>query len=107
MDLILTGGKVITMDSGNRFAEAVAIEDGKIRAVGSNAEISEMAGPDTKVEHLSGRTLLPGFVDPHNHFSLTSFGPVSVDCSAPPLGNMQGLELIFDSFLVKSIFLQY
>ena len=91
MNLILTGGKVITMDSGNRLAEAVAIENGKIRAVGSNAEILEMTGTDTIIEHLSGRTLLPGFIDPHNHFSLTSFQPVSVDCSVPPLGDVQGV----------------
>ena len=51
IDLILTGGKVITMDSGNRLAEAVAIENGKIRAVGSNAEILEKTGTDTKIEH--------------------------------------------------------
>ena len=91
IDLILTGGKVITMDSGNRLAEAVAIENGKIRAVGSNAEILEKTGTDTKIEHLSGRTLLPGFIDPHNHFSLTSFQPASVDCSVPPLRDVQGV----------------
>ena len=64
IDLILTGGKVITMDSGNRLAEAVAIENGKIRAVGSNAEILEKTGTDTKIEHLSGRTLLPEIAGP-------------------------------------------
>ena len=84
MDLVLTGGNVLTMDGRNSRAEAVAVRDGRLRAVGASAEIAKLAGPDTRVVHLNGRTLLPGFVDPHNHFSLTTFQPVSVDCSVPP-----------------------
>ena len=79
------------MDGQNRRAEAVAVERGKIAAVGTNAEVSKLAGPDTKVVHLTGRTLIPGFIDPHNHFSLTTFQPVSVDCSVPPLNSIKGI----------------
>ena len=46
--------------------------------------MAKLTGQDTKVVHLAGRTLLPGFIDPHNHFSITTLEPVAVDCSAPP-----------------------
>ena len=84
MDLVLLGGNVLTMDDGDRRAEAVAVRGRKLEAVGSNAEVSKLVGPDTEVVHLAGRTVIPGFVDPHNHFSFTTFQPVSVDCSVPP-----------------------
>ena len=83
MDMVLTGGNVLTIDKNNTRAEAVAIKDGKLAAVGSAAEVSRLVGEDTRVVNLAGRTLIPGFVDPHNHFSFTTFQPVSVDCSAP------------------------
>lgn len=84
MDLVLMGGNVLTMDALNRWAEAVAVQGGHIAAVGASAEIAKYIGPETTVVHLAGRTLLPGFIDPHNHFSLTTFEPVSVDCRVPP-----------------------
>ena len=84
MDLIITGANVLTMDRRDRRAEAVAVRDGKVAAVGTSAEVSELTGPDAEVFDAAGRTVVPGFVDPHNHFSLTTFQPVSVDCSAPP-----------------------
>jgi predicted amidohydrolase YtcJ len=84
MDLVLMGGSVLTMNPHQPRAEAVAVEEGKIAAVGANAEIAPDIGPETTVVHLAGRTLLPGFIDPHNHFSLTTFEPMSVDCRVPP-----------------------
>ena len=84
MDLVLLGGNVLTMKDGDRRAEALAVRGGVLETVGSNAEVSKLVGPDTDVVHLAGRTVIPGFVDPHNHFSITTFQPVSVDCSVPP-----------------------
>ena len=84
MDLVLTGGTVHTMDRNDRTAEAVGVENGKITAVGTGEELARTVGPDTKVVQLAGRTLIPGFIDGHNHFSFTAFQPVSVDCSVPP-----------------------
>ena len=54
--------------------------------VGSNAEILEKTGTDTKIEHLSGFYL----ADPHNHFSLTSF-QLRLSSSVPPLQGLQGV----------------
>jgi predicted amidohydrolase YtcJ len=91
MDMIITGGTVLTMDPQGRRAEALAVRDGKIAAVGFATEIGAMAGPSTRVVSLNGRTLTPGFIDPHNHFSMTTFEPVSVDCRMPPLDGIQGV----------------
>ncbi len=85
MDLVIMGGNVLTMDSQNSRVEAVAVDEGKIAAVGNNTELSKLVGETTEVVHLAGRrTLLPGFIDPHNHFSINSLEPVAVDCSVPP-----------------------
>ena len=91
MDLVLLGGNVLTMDGKDSRTEAVAVNGGKLEVVGSNAEVSRLVGPDTEVVHLAGRTVIPGFVDPHNHFSLTTFQPVSVNCSVPPHNSLQGV----------------
>jgi predicted amidohydrolase YtcJ len=66
-DLILTNGRIYTVDAGDRWVEAVAISGGRIVAVGSAAEIGGLKGPETRVEDLGGRMAMPGFVDVHNH----------------------------------------
>jgi len=65
---ILTGGTVITVDENQPEAEAVAIKDGRILAVGGAGEIAELAGPDTDVIDLDGRVVIPGFIEGHGHF---------------------------------------
>ena len=66
-DLILTNGRIYTVDAKDSWAEAVAVTGGRIVAVGSAAEIGALKGPHTKVEDLGGRMAMPGFVDIHNH----------------------------------------
>lgn len=61
MKLVLLGGNVFTLDQHNTKAEAVAVDHGRIAATGANAEIAKCVDPETKVVHLAGRTLLPGF----------------------------------------------
>jgi predicted amidohydrolase YtcJ len=68
-DMMLLGGSVITIDPRRPRAEAVAIRNGRILAVGSNNEIRTLRGPRTEVVELAGRTLLPGFNDAHNHMA--------------------------------------
>ncbi|MCA1791602.1 MAG: amidohydrolase [Thioalkalivibrio sp.] len=67
-DLVLTGGKVVTVDPSVPEGEAVAIRDGRIAAVGSVGEISEWIGPDTEVIQLDGRLAMPGFIEGHAHY---------------------------------------
>jgi predicted amidohydrolase YtcJ len=66
--LILINGKVWTENSAQPIAQAVALQGSTILAVGDNAEIRKLAGPDTRVIDLGGRLLLPGFNDSHVHF---------------------------------------
>ena len=66
-DLILIDATVYTVDAARRWAEAVAVTDGRISAVGTTAEIRELAGPRTRVMDLPGRLVLPGFQDAHVH----------------------------------------
>lgn len=67
-DLILHGGKIVTVDEQFRTVQAVAIADGRILATGDDAEIRALAGADTRQADLQGRTVLPGLIDNHNHF---------------------------------------
>jgi predicted amidohydrolase YtcJ len=66
-DLIITNGKVATMTKEGAFAQALAIEDGKIQAVGSNAQILKLKSPTTQVIDAAGKTVIPGLNDSHLH----------------------------------------
>jgi predicted amidohydrolase YtcJ len=67
-DLILSGGKVVTVDSTFSVAEAVAVRAGRIVAVGRTADIvSQERGPHTQMIDLKGRTVLPGLLESHVH----------------------------------------
>lgn len=66
-ETVLLDGKIVTLDAGERMAEAVAVRDGRLLAVGSNAEVERCIGPDTKVLRLEGRTVLPGLIETHCH----------------------------------------
>ena len=68
-DLIIVNGKVITVDPNDSIVEAVACKSEKIIAVGSNEKVKAYAGKHTKVVDLEGKTMTPGFVDTHVHFS--------------------------------------
>lgn len=67
-DLVLRGGKVVTVDSTRPTAEALAVSGDTIVAVGSDGEIGARIGPDTRVIELDGRLAIPGFVEAHGHF---------------------------------------
>lgn len=62
-DMVLYNGKVMTADERFTVAEAVAVRDGRILAVGSNKEIERLAGPTTQRIDLRGRSVTPGFID--------------------------------------------
>jgi predicted amidohydrolase YtcJ len=68
-DRVLVNGRIITVDAKDSVAEAVAIRDGKIVAVGTNAQIEARAGPGTERLDLHGLTATPGLLDAHCHFA--------------------------------------
>jgi predicted amidohydrolase YtcJ len=65
--LILFGGKVITVDPAFNIAEAVAVADDRIVAVGASADIRRLADGDTRLVDLRRRTVVPGLIDAHAH----------------------------------------
>jgi predicted amidohydrolase YtcJ len=67
-DLVLTNGKIITVDAQFSIAQAVAVRGDRIVAVGTNADITRMAGPNTRRIDLRGRAVVPGMIDNHAHF---------------------------------------
>ncbi len=66
-DLVLLGGRVATMDAARSWATALASRDGRLVAVGPDADVRTHIGPRTRVIELRGRTVVPGFQDAHVH----------------------------------------
>lgn len=71
-DLVLINGNVITVDSRDSVAQAIAVRQGKILEVGSSAQIRSRAAKNAQVIDLHGRTVTPGLIDTHGHFTETN-----------------------------------
>lgn len=76
-DLIVTNGRVITLDSVSTVAEAVAIRAGKIIYVGSSAEAQKLAGERTQIINADGRCVIPGLIESHVHATGAARGEAS------------------------------
>ncbi len=83
-DAIFYGGDIVTIDDQQPQAEAVAIANGKILAVGEQVEVMKLKGASTKLINLEGKCLLPGFVDGHGHCFQTGLQAASANLAAPP-----------------------
>src|SRR6187399_488384 len=68
-DLVLTNGRIVTVEDGRPEAEAIAISKDRIQALGTAAEIKSMIGPATQVIDLQGQLAIPGFIEAHGHFA--------------------------------------
>ncbi|SFA48238.1 hypothetical protein SAMN05216263_103235 [Metapseudomonas otitidis] len=66
-DMVLLNGKVFTADKARPMVQAIAVENGKVLAVGSDAEISALADAGTQRIDLGGKALMPGLIDTHAH----------------------------------------
>jgi predicted amidohydrolase YtcJ len=93
-DLILKNGNIITMTGEEDRAQAVAIKDGNIIAIGDNERVLQEQGSNTVVQDLDGKTLLPGFIDSHGHFA--NYIPIINGFWAypAPLGNSNDIPTI-------------
>jgi predicted amidohydrolase YtcJ len=67
VDTVLTNGKIITVDNGFTIAQAVAIKGDRFVAVGTNQDITRLAGPGTRRIDLGGKAVIPGLIDAHAH----------------------------------------
>ncbi len=66
-DTVLVNGKVVTVDQQFSTQEAIAVRDGKILAIGKSADIRKLAGANSRIIDLQGRTVIPGLIDSHLH----------------------------------------
>ena len=80
-DLVLTNGKIITVDETLPEAAALAVRDGRISAVGSVEEIAASIGQNTRVIDLQGRLAIPGFIESHAHARKLGMLKMSLDLS--------------------------
>lgn len=78
---LLVHGRIVTMDPDNPVAEALAVRDGRIVAVGTAEEVDGAAAPGTEVLELGEAVCYPGFVEPHMHLWATALFQRFVDCS--------------------------
>lgn len=80
MTTAFTGGRILSMDGAIGEPEVLVVEGDRIAAVGSRELLA--AHPTALVVDLAGRTLLPGFIDAHNHLSIAALHPIWADLAA-------------------------
>jgi predicted amidohydrolase YtcJ len=88
-DLVLRNGRIYTLDDARTWAEALAVDDGRIVFVGPNAGVDAFVGPETRFVDLEGRMALPGFHDSHVH--PVSGGVELGQCNLNGLATREGL----------------
>ncbi len=91
-DRIFLGNSILTMEPSPERAEALALRDGRIVAVGGRSEVLAHRGPRTVMTELGDRALLPGFVDGHGHIAKVAANIGSVNLAAPPVGAVEDIE---------------
>src|SRR5258708_37270779 len=82
-DMVLRGGRVITVDKDWHVAQAVAIRGGRFVAVGDDATVPSRLGPSTQGIDLAGKTVVPGLIATHFHQRFAALnGPAGALCAA-------------------------
>ena len=90
------------MDDTNPTAEAIAVKDDKIVAIGKKQSLVDQFGktlPPLKLIDLKGKTLLPGFIDGHSHFINSLMIPDQANCYSPPAGRADSVQAILDELM--------
>ncbi|NIZ10046.1 amidohydrolase [Pseudooceanicola sp. HF7] len=93
-DTIYSGGPILTIDDAQPRAEAVAVKDGRILAVGALSDVSAHRGEGTQAFDLAGRTMLPGFVDSHGHVVMGGLQALSANLLSPPDGKVTDIAAL-------------
>jgi len=78
-DLVVTNANIRTMDSKRSIARSMAVMNGKIISIGTDADTKSLIGARTRVIDAGGKTVIPGFNDAHVHFMGTGYQLASVD----------------------------
>ncbi len=78
-NLVLRGGRIVTLDERTPEVEALAARGGRIVALGSAADLARYIGPSTEVVNLKGQFAMPGFIEGHGHFSGIGEGKLNLE----------------------------
>ncbi len=98
-DMVLSNGKVITLDGTSSIDQAIAIRDGRVLAIGSDEDIRRLAGARTNIIDLGGRIVVPGLMDSHIH-ALRAGLTYAVELSWIGMPSLaKGLDLIREAAL--------
>lgn len=96
-DIIFKGGPVITVDKNNTTAQAVAVKGNKIVYVGSNEGVDAFIGVNTKIVDLTGKCLIPGFVESHIHTAVMGANAMAIDCRPSAVSSIDDIkEAVFE-----------
>ena len=88
---------VRTVDDCDTVAAAVLIRDGKLAAVGAESEVCRSADADVETIDVHGATVVPGFIELHNHLGIAAFAPDFVACSTLPISTLAEVLEAFES----------
>lgn len=90
-DAIYSGGTIITVNEFQPQVEALAVRGGRIIAAGYRDEVMKMKGAKTRLVDLGGKTLVPGFIDPHGHVFNTGIQAISANLLPRPDGTVNDI----------------
>ena len=90
--MVFTNARVLTLEDDQPIAEALAIHEDKITAVGRTEAVAPLAGPDTRTIDCRGRTVMPGFVDAHCHLLAQASAYSALDCSPNAVNSIEELQ---------------
>ncbi|MBH0112519.1 amidohydrolase [Novosphingobium sp. YJ-S2-02] len=91
-EAIYAGGPILTMEGEEPvYVEAVAIAEGRVVYAGPESGLGPFTGPATQRRDLAGRTMLPGFVDPHGHMVMGGLQALSANMLSPPDGRISDI----------------
>jgi hypothetical protein len=95
---VYSGGDILTMAGAEpAYAEALAVRDGKILAVGTRSEVDKAAGSGATQVDLAGKTLVPGFIDGHSHLLNYADSLVQANLNPPPIGGVTKIADIIEA----------
>ncbi len=99
-DLVLTGGRIVTMDAAYPEARALAARGQELIAVGTEKEIGRLIGPDTEVIDLGGALAVPGLIEAHAHF--LSLGRAKMQLDLRPAANFDDIVAMVETAVAEA-----
>ncbi|MFP3459986.1 amidohydrolase [Arthrobacter globiformis] len=96
-ELLIQNAIVRTVDDRDSVHSAILLRGGRIVALGTDAELQALSSRRAEIFDAGRRTVVPGFIDAHNHLSVAAFDPIAVDCSTPRLATLDEVLAAIES----------